>query len=273
TQIVEASVDIDFDILITEISPIDSQIQRWGRIYRNRDKDYDDKNPNILIFAGNLDKGTAAIYDKRVIEKTIEVLENYQDRVLGYEEERKIIKEVFDSKIDEQKTLKDVFAEEIKKNLGWLKYYSAEKRSEAQRIFRRIAGIQVIIPELMENSEDDIEKAFYEVIKDKSNWNLSWEDIEMKVKEKLKSEEKEKVDKWELLKILYQYSANFPIFSFGEDYQFQYQILEKSNFKGFFVLRVGNMNLEEIKKYGINEIKGINIDIDDEEIKEAENII
>ncbi|MEM3062333.1 MAG: CRISPR-associated helicase Cas3', partial [Nitrososphaerota archaeon] len=36
TQIVEASVDVDFDVLLTEISTIDSQIQRWGRVFRNR---------------------------------------------------------------------------------------------------------------------------------------------------------------------------------------------------------------------------------------------
>ncbi|AHF79951.1 CRISPR-associated helicase/endonuclease Cas3 [Thermococcus paralvinellae] len=34
TQLVEASVDLDFDAMITEISPIDSQVQRWGRVYK-----------------------------------------------------------------------------------------------------------------------------------------------------------------------------------------------------------------------------------------------
>ena len=36
TQIVEASLDIDFDILYTEMSTLDSLFQRFGRCYRSR---------------------------------------------------------------------------------------------------------------------------------------------------------------------------------------------------------------------------------------------
>src|SRR5699024_10105104 len=41
TQLVEASIDIDFDILFTELSSIDSLLQRFGRCYRNRQLDHD----------------------------------------------------------------------------------------------------------------------------------------------------------------------------------------------------------------------------------------
>lgn len=268
TQIVEASVDVDFDILITEISPIDSQIQRWGRIWRNRDSDYDGGKPNIYIFTG-IDKGTQAIYDKKAIEKTINVLEKKEKegRTLGYEDERKLIDEVYDNEL-----LKH-YKEEIEKNLDWLKYYSAEKKSEAQRIFRAIAGIQVLIPALMEKSDDEIERAFGEVIKDKNNWNLPWESegedcIVKKVKEFVSQEEKDKVDKWRLLSILYSHSFNLPIFAFN------YSILESETFKGFFVLRTKGLDpaiIEEIRKYGVNNLRGF--DIDSGEIEESENII
>ena len=48
TEIVEASLDIDFDILITENASIESLLQRTGRCYRGRI--YDLKEPNIYIF-------------------------------------------------------------------------------------------------------------------------------------------------------------------------------------------------------------------------------
>ncbi|MFH7880688.1 MAG: CRISPR-associated helicase Cas3' [Candidatus Aenigmatarchaeota archaeon] len=271
TQIVEASIDVDFDILITEISPIDSQIQRWGRIYRNREKEgnYKDKEANIKIFTG-IDRGTSTIYDKRVIEKTIDVLKKMsKNEILNYEKERELIDNVFNEKIDNY-TLKEIYENEIKKNLEWLKYFSAEKRSEAQRIFRRVAGIQVVVPELLKKSNDEIEKAFYEVIKEKKNWNLSWEKIIEMVKEKLSdSETKKIINKWMLLKILYMYSFNLPIFFFVENYQLRYQILEDKSLKGFFVLREGIINIEELEECGLDKIK--NVDIDNEEIKQAES--
>jgi CRISPR-associated endonuclease/helicase Cas3 len=275
TQIVEASVDIDFDLLITEISPIDSQIQRWGRIYRNRDTSYNDSSPNIFILA-EIDRGTIAIYDKRVIEKTIEILKKHEGKLLDYESERKIIEEVFDSKINnESQTLKDVFIKEIEDNLKWLEYVSLEKRSEAQRIFRRIAGIQVIIPDLMFKGSE-IERAFGELIKDKDNWILpfeseSAESLVNKIKVKVNDSVKNQVTRWKLLEILYNYSFNLPIFSIEHN---TFEILERNNFKGFFVLKTDKVNKDEIieiEKYGVNKIK--DIDIDALEIETNENII
>ena len=277
TQLVEASVDIDFDLLITEAAPIDSQIQRWGRIYRNRVNDYNERSPNIFIFT-DVDKGTSAIYDKQVIEKTVEKLKEKEDEILAYEDERKLISNVFEEKINGE-SLKDTYVNEIKKNLEWLKYVSIEKRTEAQRIFRRIAGLQVVIPQLMAENGGEIEKAFGEVIKDKNNWKLPWEgtkeeNIVEKVKALINDEAiKKKVNKWKLQQIIYSYSFNLPIFSFERHKD---AILEKNNFKGFFVLKIEEKDkksiLDDIKRYGVNKI-GEKIDIDVEEIKIYENNI
>lgn len=46
TQVVEVSLDIDFDILYTENAPIDAIIQRAGRVNRKRQK----KNSKVIIF-------------------------------------------------------------------------------------------------------------------------------------------------------------------------------------------------------------------------------
>ncbi|MDR1702922.1 MAG: CRISPR-associated helicase Cas3' [Sporomusaceae bacterium] len=53
TQIVEASLDIDFDYLYTELSEINGLFQRMGRVYRNRVLDI--STPNIFVYVGTED--------------------------------------------------------------------------------------------------------------------------------------------------------------------------------------------------------------------------
>ncbi|MEM4158502.1 MAG: CRISPR-associated helicase Cas3' [Candidatus Anstonellaceae archaeon] len=250
TQIIEASVDIDFDILITEISPIDSQVQRWGRIWRNRNTDYREKSPNIYIFIGSSqedidkDRGTNAIYDNFAIKKTVEVLEKNKDKNLGYEEEKILIEEVYSDE------LLRYYENEIDKNLEWLEYYSCQKRKEAQKIFRNIEGIRLVDLEKMKKSRDKIERIFAEILEDEKNYNLPLEDTQNSIAEKIKKElkdekERQKVNKWKLLKILYLYSFSAPFFSIKK-----VTLAGKKEFRGFIILKEGE---EEDRQKSENE--------------------
>lgn len=58
TQVVEASLDIDFDLLLTELSELNGLFQRMGRCYRKRN--YKGKDPNVYIFDGG-NKATSGI--------------------------------------------------------------------------------------------------------------------------------------------------------------------------------------------------------------------
>ena len=51
TQIVEASLDIDFDILHTELSDICGLFQRMGRVYR--DRVYKSESSNVFVYLGD----------------------------------------------------------------------------------------------------------------------------------------------------------------------------------------------------------------------------
>ncbi len=77
TEIVEASLDIDFDILITENASIESLLQRTGRCYRGRI--YDLKEPNIYIFKSE----PYNIYDKYLFDRTWEVIQSYDNRLIS----------------------------------------------------------------------------------------------------------------------------------------------------------------------------------------------
>ena len=67
TQAIEVSLDIDYDIMYTEIAPFDSLIQRFGRVNRKGLK----KISEIYIF----NQYKYSIYDDKIINSTYEVLE------------------------------------------------------------------------------------------------------------------------------------------------------------------------------------------------------
>lgn len=74
TQVVEVSLDISFDLMVTECAPLDSLIQRFGRINRKRDKDTIGKTKPIFVIAPPEDEKTAKPYDLDVLHRSYAVL-------------------------------------------------------------------------------------------------------------------------------------------------------------------------------------------------------
>lgn len=74
TQVVEVSLDISFDIMITECAPIDALIQRFGRINRKRTDQTIGKYKDIYVIQNPENKKEALPYDMNVLQKSFEVL-------------------------------------------------------------------------------------------------------------------------------------------------------------------------------------------------------
>ncbi|NLW53086.1 MAG: CRISPR-associated helicase Cas3', partial [Tissierellia bacterium] len=74
TQIVEVSLDISFDLMVTATAPLDSMIQRFGRINRKRSKDTIGKYKDIYVVAPPEDLKDNRPYDLETIHKSFEVL-------------------------------------------------------------------------------------------------------------------------------------------------------------------------------------------------------
>lgn len=76
TQIVEVSLDISFDVMITAAAPLDALIQRFGRINRKRNRDTIGKFKNVYVIApSEIDKNDKP-YNLTIIQKSFDVLED-----------------------------------------------------------------------------------------------------------------------------------------------------------------------------------------------------
>lgn len=74
TQVVEVSLDISFDIMITECAPIDALTQRFGRINRKRSKDTIGHFRPIYVIAPPEDAKEALPYSLEVLRQTYNIL-------------------------------------------------------------------------------------------------------------------------------------------------------------------------------------------------------
>lgn len=74
TQVVEVSLDISFDIMITECAPIDALIQRFGRINRKRtDANIGSYKP-VYVIAPSDDSKDSLPYSHEILHNTFDVL-------------------------------------------------------------------------------------------------------------------------------------------------------------------------------------------------------
>jgi CRISPR-associated endonuclease/helicase Cas3 len=76
TQVVEVSLDISFDLMVTECAPVDALIQRFGRINRKRSKETIGHYKPIYVLVPPIEKNDALPYGLEVLQRTYEALPN-----------------------------------------------------------------------------------------------------------------------------------------------------------------------------------------------------
>lgn len=164
TQIVEASLDIDFDLLITEMCPADNLLQRMGRCYRKRP--YEGDEPNVLIYDTENGKGTVYEYTN-IYDASVKYLAEYDGEI--FEEEDKI---EYVNKVYNTDDLQDSdYYKEIEKTIKNMTEIVPNKYSlnDAKKNIRDIESV-VVMPEKIyteTNAHGDIDR-WIETIKDRN---------------------------------------------------------------------------------------------------------
>lgn len=141
TQIVEASLDIDFDILFTELSDLNGLFQRMGRCYRHRmlDVDY-----NCFVFTGG-NKKCSGVGEHSVIEPEIHTLSKKFlniDGVISEQEKVNLVKCMYSS----GNLLNTDYYQRISNTLQYVKDITEYEysRQEVAHLFRNIDQASVI---------------------------------------------------------------------------------------------------------------------------------
>lgn len=113
TQIVEASLDIDFDFLFTELSDLNGLFQRLGRVNRKGKKEVNDYNCYVFteinknLLKENKDSKKGFIY-KEIYDLSKEAIKQKGDGILTEKDKQNLIKEFFTfEKIKESAFLKE----------------------------------------------------------------------------------------------------------------------------------------------------------------------
>ncbi|MEG0249585.1 MAG: CRISPR-associated helicase Cas3' [Peptostreptococcus sp.] len=179
TQIVEASLDIDFDYLFTELSDLNSFFQRLGRVNRKGKKSinrinsfiYTEINNKLLI---NRDKETGFI-DEGLYKLSKEALLEFKEGVISERKKQEMIEEYFTT--EKLSTKESRFLEEYWKIY---KYYNNLNEFEladkvVNRKFRNIISFDVFPVDLDEGliNGEEINQIIYQIEENNKKIHLS----------------------------------------------------------------------------------------------------
>lgn len=213
TQIVEASLDIDFDLLFTELSDLNGLFQRMGRCYRKRELSIN-TDPNCYVYtAGDgVCSGVGPIIDPFIFELSKQALCSLDNGIFTETEKAKLIAENYTS----EKLKDSTYYDNIVQNIEYMDaLYDFEfEKKEVQQIFRNIQNITIIPKSVYEENSSIIEKN-KEILAKKMNGEMT--DSEKKELKRAKTNART---------VLASYSVDLPLRELNEK-QLERQTLNK----------------------------------------------
>ncbi|EOX1307599.1 CRISPR-associated helicase Cas3' [Listeria monocytogenes] len=156
TQVVEASLDIDFDLLFTELSDVNGLFQRMGRCYRNRALDVD---TNVYVFDGGAKvcSGIGTFIDKLIFENSKTIL-NEHAGVLTEEKKMELVERVYST----EALRGSEFYNDLRKTINYVKAFDSYEldKADVRRRFRNINSVSVIPEKVWQDNAEEINSYF-----------------------------------------------------------------------------------------------------------------
>ncbi|EFQ8450499.1 CRISPR-associated helicase/endonuclease Cas3 [Listeria monocytogenes] len=158
TQVVEASLDIDFDLLFTELSDVNGLFQRMGRCYRNRALDVD---TNVYVFDGGAKVcsgvGIDNFIDKLIFENSKTIL-NEHAGVLTEEKKIELVEQVYST----EALSGSKFYNDLIDKLNYVKAFESYlmNKADVRKRFRNINSVSVIPEEVWQENAEEINSYF-----------------------------------------------------------------------------------------------------------------
>ncbi|MDQ0215612.1 CRISPR-associated endonuclease/helicase Cas3 [Oikeobacillus pervagus] len=166
TQIVEASIDVDFDILFTEAATPDALFQRFGRCNRKGKRPgmfgegFTPKEPNVFICAEEA-SGIDSIYEYSIVSNGLESLKNYDGELMDEETKLRIVENVFSREQLEDSEYLKTFDQSIME-LNHLTPFKLDSK-EAQNILRDIHSCLIIPGQELGDEARNLVELYYQM--------------------------------------------------------------------------------------------------------------
>lgn len=164
TQILEASLDLDFDVLLTELSELNGLFQRMGRCYRNRDTA--PLGTNVFVFVGTDDiypSGIKYVVDAGFFKLSRMFLMRQGDGPLNEATKMNLVETTYTT--DNIKEYSSQYYQRLNKTMVYLQDIAndGKTKSEVDMLFRGIDSKNVIPQSVYVEHEETIRQA-YEIL-------------------------------------------------------------------------------------------------------------
>ncbi|WP_271812850.1 CRISPR-associated helicase Cas3' [Clostridium beijerinckii] len=155
TQIVEASLDIDFDVLYTELSDLSGLFQRMGRVYRNRELD---DTTNVYVYTGGnsapsgITKSKKSIIDYDIYSASREAIEEFGDGEIKEIDKMNLINKYFTY----ERLGKSNFYRDVKEKINYINNLKCFEVQKSEVKLRDILTVTIIPKVVFEENFESI---------------------------------------------------------------------------------------------------------------------